>query len=367
MITRPSARDEIRLLSMRTLQGANYWSTSPVTRFDLNIGAYDEISSAMVPGFTDALVDALPGFEAHRCSVGEPGGFVRRLREGTYAAHIAEHVAIELQVMIGHDVGFGRARAAEEPGEYTVVVGHCHARVGRGAAGLALEFVRDAFDGRPLDVASALGMLRRLANVPDLPVARERIYCGVIGNGKTTAAAANELRRRTVEGAPIIRISPAEILDRGLPYATSDVAIVADREPAEVPRRFRDPQAGAHLLSVVADAVTPGGLVVIPDHDRWLREEVEAIGRRVALFSASSADAEGSDRSPTGISSPAAVDTTTSLDPQSGVVAIGRVVGDRIVVELPDRVEDVGQVHPHAAPAAQAAAAVAAALSRQRR
>src|SRR5690606_5718756 len=95
--TRPPAAEEIRLLSLSALRGANYWSRAPVTRLDLDVGAYDEISSAEVPSLGDRLRQALPGLSEHRCSVGRRGGFLERLERGTYAPHIIEHVALELQ------------------------------------------------------------------------------------------------------------------------------------------------------------------------------------------------------------------------------------------------------------------------------
>ncbi|HKP77026.1 MAG TPA: hypothetical protein VJT67_15955, partial [Longimicrobiaceae bacterium] len=106
----PDPYAEIRLLGLRTVRGANFWSRAPVTRMDVAPGAYDDLSSAQAPGFTDALIAAIPGLWEHRCSIGERGGFVTRLRRGTYAPHIAEHVGLELQSMAGHDVGYGRAR-----------------------------------------------------------------------------------------------------------------------------------------------------------------------------------------------------------------------------------------------------------------
>src|SRR5215467_12702973 len=136
---------EIRLTNLHATRGANYWSTSPVTRLDVAVGAYDHISSADVPGLTERLLAALPGLVEHECSIGERGGFVTRLRRGTYAAHIVEHVALELQTMIGHDVGFGRTRGGDVDGEYTIVFEYRHEAVGLRAATLALETVRRAF------------------------------------------------------------------------------------------------------------------------------------------------------------------------------------------------------------------------------
>ena len=133
------------MISLHATRGANFWSRRPVTRLDIAVGAYESISSADVPGFTEALVSTMPGLEEHRCSIGERGGFITRLERGTYAAHIIEHVALDLQNTIGHDVGFGRTRGGDVDGEFTIVFEHQHEAVGLRAAALALEIVQRAF------------------------------------------------------------------------------------------------------------------------------------------------------------------------------------------------------------------------------
>ena len=122
----PDPATEIRMTTLHATRGANYWSRRPVTRVDVIVGAYDDISSAHVPGVTAALVGAMPSLIEHRCSIGERGGFIIRLRRGTYIPHIVEHVALELQSLIGHDVGYGRTRGGDVPGEYTIVFEHMH-------------------------------------------------------------------------------------------------------------------------------------------------------------------------------------------------------------------------------------------------
>jgi cyanophycin synthetase len=46
--------------------------------------------------------------------VGEHGGFLERLRDGTYAGHILEHVVLELQNLAGMKTGFGKTRQIGE-------------------------------------------------------------------------------------------------------------------------------------------------------------------------------------------------------------------------------------------------------------
>src|SRR5918911_842488 len=160
------------MTALQALRGANYWSARPVTRMDVTLGAYEDISSAQAPGFTEALRAALPGLVEHRCSIGERGGFITRLRRGTYAPHIIEHIALELQSMIGHDVGYGRTRGGDEPGEYTLVFEHVHEGVGLRAAALALATVQRAYAGTLDSVAAAVDELAAIARTPDVPPLR---------------------------------------------------------------------------------------------------------------------------------------------------------------------------------------------------
>jgi|GEM_PF-6390535 len=62
-------------------------------------------------GFTDRLMQELPGLHEHGCCSGEPGGFLRRLRDGTWLGHVAEHVAPELQSRAGTPVTRGKTRS----------------------------------------------------------------------------------------------------------------------------------------------------------------------------------------------------------------------------------------------------------------
>ncbi|HWK88692.1 MAG TPA: hypothetical protein VNP72_01805, partial [Longimicrobium sp.] len=254
----PDPNAEIRLVGLRSLRGANFWSRFPVTRMDVAVGEYDEISSAEAPGFTEALLAVMPGLWEHRCSIGERGGFVTRLRRGTYAAHIAEHVGLELQTMVGHDVGYGRARGGDRPGEYTVVFEHLHAEVGLRAAALALDIVQKAFAGELEDVDYAVAELRALVDTPDVPPLTQRVLCGITGGGERAAVRDQMLRRGIGEDELIVDVAPSYILNAGLPYARSEIAVILDSDVQDVPDRYREEERNLQLVSVLADGVRRG-------------------------------------------------------------------------------------------------------------
>jgi hypothetical protein len=274
---------EIRLTGVHTICGANYWSRFPVTRLVLDIGAFDDISSAEVPAASAALVRALPGLVEHHCSVGERGGFVTRLNRGTYAAHIIEHVALELQAMIGHGVGFGRARGGERPGEYVVIIEHRHSVVGRRAALFALELVQRAFAGSELPVAEMTAALTVAAEQPDEARVAARVACAITGSGPRALVRAALAARLRAPGR-VLDIPPRQLLREGLPYRSSRLAVILGSALDDVPVYYREAGRAERLLSVIADGVSGDGVVILPAHEQAVRERLEAAGVAVAVF-----------------------------------------------------------------------------------
>ncbi|MEX2571148.1 MAG: hypothetical protein WD737_07560 [Gemmatimonadota bacterium] len=288
----PDPVAEIRIVTLTTLHGANYWSRRPVTRLDLAVGAFDDISSADVGGATEGLLKVLPGLRDHRCSVGRRGGFVARLRQGTYAPHILEHVALELQSMIGHDVGYGRARGGDRRGEYTVVFEHLHSGVGLRTAAHALDLVQAVLAERVPDVGSALAELRALARTPEPATpTRQHVACGVIGGANRAQVRDMVAARERLRGHAVVDVAPGYLLSCGLPYASSDLAVVLDACPVDVPERYRDPALARRLHSVVAEAVTAGGFVVAPAMDSELHRMIAGTGAGLATFSVNGGEA----------------------------------------------------------------------------
>ena len=137
--TRPEAT--LRIIETRILRGPNYWAREPVVRMVVDLGILEEYPSNKIPGFVDALVGLLPSLEDHACSLGRRGGFITRLREGTWAGHIAEHIALELQNLAGTDVRHGKTRSTGEHGRYNVIYEFREEAVGVEAGKIAVALV----------------------------------------------------------------------------------------------------------------------------------------------------------------------------------------------------------------------------------
>lgn len=102
-------KKDIEFLDVVTLRGPNIWTYRPVLEAWVDIGELEDFSNT-IPGFYERLSGWLPTLIEHRCSPGVRGGFLQRLREGTWPGHILEHVTLELQNLAGLPGGFGKAR-----------------------------------------------------------------------------------------------------------------------------------------------------------------------------------------------------------------------------------------------------------------
>lgn len=154
----------IDIINVISLRGPNIWTYRPVLEAWVDIGGLEDAPSNTIPGFYERLSGWLPGLIEHRCGIGERGGFLQRLREGTWPGHILEHVMIELQNLAGMQTGFGKARETSKRGVYKVVVRARHEQVSRHALYAARDLVMAAIEDRPCDVNAIVGRLREMVD-----------------------------------------------------------------------------------------------------------------------------------------------------------------------------------------------------------
>jgi cyanophycin synthetase len=195
-------------------RGPHYYSHTPMVRIQVDLGTLEEYPTNRIPGFTDALLDVLPGVGRHGCSLRTRGGFEKRLREGTWLGHVAEHVALELQTLAGSRATRGKTRSVKNrPGVYNVMFAYNEEKVGLAAGRAAFELVESLlppelkgikglgriweFDGE-FDLERRLDALKRLVRRTAL--------------GPTTKALVDEAERR---GIPVMRLDEASLIQFG--------------------------------------------------------------------------------------------------------------------------------------------------------
>jgi cyanophycin synthetase len=155
---------DIAILRMRYLRGPNVWTYRPVIEAWVDLGILEDHPSHQLPGFVERLTDWLPGMVEHRCGVGERGGFLLRLKDGTWCGHIMEHVAIELQTLAGMQVGFGKARETSQRGVYKVVIRTRQEEVGRESLVAARDLVMAAINNTPFDLKATVIRLKAMVD-----------------------------------------------------------------------------------------------------------------------------------------------------------------------------------------------------------
>ena len=155
---------KINILRVNHLRGPNIWTYRAVIEAWVDIGDLEDSPSNTLPGFYERLTGYLPGLIEHECSPGVRGGFLQRLQEGTWAAHILEHVCLELQNMAGMRTGFGKARQTSQTGIYKVAFRTRQEDVGRRALHVGRDLVEAAINHTPFDVAKAVAELHDMVD-----------------------------------------------------------------------------------------------------------------------------------------------------------------------------------------------------------
>ncbi|EXI77078.1 MAG: Cyanophycin synthetase [Candidatus Accumulibacter appositus] len=258
---------DIKFLEIRYLRGPNIWTYRPVIEAVVDIGELEDFPSNTIPGFYERLTALLPSLIEHRCSYGERGGFLRRLREGTWPAHILEHVTLELQNLAGMPGGFGKARETSLRGVYKVVVRAWHEEVTRACLLSGRELLLAAIQDTAFDVAATVAQLTDMA---------ERKLLGPSTSCIVDAATAKDRR------IPAIRLLATGNLVQ-LGYGSRSRRIwtaETDRTSAIAEGISRDKDLTKSLLSSCGVPVPEGRLVDSPN-DAW--EAAEDIGYPVVV------------------------------------------------------------------------------------
>lgn len=188
----------MHFIEIRTLAGPNVYTHRPALVTLLDLGPLAGRETHESPGFADRLLAALPGLAGHHCGLGRPGGFVERLREGTYFGHVVEHVALELQAAAGCEVTHGKTRQTRTPGVFRVVVEYANEAAARLLLGAARELVAAVLEGRAYPASEKVAEAKWLLGETDL--------------GPSTRAVVDAAHRRRI---PVLRLDEDSLVQLG--------------------------------------------------------------------------------------------------------------------------------------------------------
>lgn len=243
------------------------WSYNPALEVLIDIGDLEDYPSDLIPGFYDRLSKCLPSLHEHRCSYGEPGGFLKRVEEGTWPGHILEHLTIELQNLAGIAGGFGRARDGGRRGVYKVIVSATEEAVTL----QAFKFARDLLLTLIKDNGDAITQRDQI-------IEELRDLSDDLCLGPSTACIVNAA---TVREIPYIRLSSGNLVQLG--YGSKQRRIwtaETDQTSAIAETISRDKDLTKSLLASAGVPIPEGRVVTSPD-DAW--EAAQDIGLPVVV------------------------------------------------------------------------------------
>jgi cyanophycin synthetase len=246
------------------LRGPNIWASFPVLEAIVDLGPFKDSPSHELPGFNDRLMAWMPSLVEHRCSIGERGGFFQRLRNGTYPAHILEHICIELQCLAGSQVGFGKARELPEAGVYRVIVRYREEAVGKAALDLSQRLFLAAVHDQPFDVDAEVSQLRSLLHETQL--------------GPSTRAIVEAAEAR---GIPTRRLNSGSLVQLGWGARARRIWTAETEQTSAIAETIaQDKELTRRLLRTVG-VPAPVGRTVEDAEDAW--RAAEEIGGAVVV------------------------------------------------------------------------------------
>lgn len=261
----------MRILEIKALRGPNYWSgyRKKLIVMRLDLEDFEQKPTDKLDGFTARLREVMPSLVSHGCSYQEQGGFLRRVEEGTWAGHVVEHLALELQTLAGMDTGYGRTRETNQEGVYNVVFSYVEEDAGRYAARASVKLFEDLAEGLPAEEIkqAIVGDVQRLREI------REDVRFG-----PSTGAIVQEAENRDI---PHIRLNTQSLVQLGYGVNQQRIqATVTGRTNMIAVDLASDKDATKNLLGSMGVPVPRGYKIVDEDE---IEKTVERLGFPVAV------------------------------------------------------------------------------------
>ena len=255
---------KIEIQRVTYLRGPNIWTYRPVIEAWLDIGSLEDYPSNTIDGFYERLIGFLPSLIEHHCSPGVRGGFLQRVKEGTYAAHIVEHVTLELQNLAGMRTGFGKARQTSQRGVYKVAFRTRQEHVGREALVAGRDLVEAAINNTPFDVAVIVSQLQE--KVDDLCL------------GPSTAHIVDAATERRI---PSIRLTEGNLVQLGYGISQRRIWTAETDQTSAIAEEIASDKDLTKALLKSCGVPVPEGQLVRSAEQAW--EAAQEIGLPVVL------------------------------------------------------------------------------------
>ena len=153
----------MKITEVRVFKGKNIYSHKKCIRLNVDLEGYCETPSNKIEDFNFNLVNMIPELRTHRCGIDEDEGFIKRLNEGTYLAHICEHIILAIQNKIGIDVHYGKSREIKED-FYYIVFQYIYENTAKEVAKLAIDIINSLIKKVPINYDERIELVTEILN-----------------------------------------------------------------------------------------------------------------------------------------------------------------------------------------------------------
>jgi cyanophycin synthetase len=257
----------MKILEIKVLKGPNYWSVRrpKLIQMKLDLEEMEQRPTNTIEGFRERLEAMFPTMYSHRCSVGAPGGFFKRVEEGTWMGHVIEHIALEMQTLAGMSCGFGRTRGAnEKEGVYYVVFTYMEEDAGIYVAKAAVRVAEALIAGTDYDLEEDIQRLRELREDTRL--------------GPSTGCIVEEAARRNI---PYIRLNKHSLVQLGYGVHQKRIRATIASTTSNIAVDIACDKEETKALLEAAEIPVPSGTIIRTEVG--LKEAIEKYGYPLVL------------------------------------------------------------------------------------
>ena len=151
----------MKINNQRIFEGRNIYSHRKCIRLDVDLEGYCETPTKDIDGFNERLLSYVPELYTHRCGIDIEGGFVQRLKEGTYLAHVCEHTIIGIHNKLGIDIKYGKAREIKDD-FYYIIFEYKLKRTAILIAELAIDLINSIIKKKDINFDERIEIIKRV-------------------------------------------------------------------------------------------------------------------------------------------------------------------------------------------------------------
>lgn len=256
----------MKILELRVMSGPNYWS---IQRHKLIVMLLDleEMESKptnTLPGFHQRLEKLIPTLSNHLCTDNVAGGFLNRVKCGTWMGHVIEHIALEIQSLADMDTCFGRTVETDKKGIYHIVFSYEEARAGKYAAKAAVKIAEALIEGQEYNVQADIDKLKQIAQ-------EEHV-------GPSTYSIVKEAMDRDI---PIIRLDDKSLMQLGFGARQKRIQATITSNTSVIAVDLAGDKEATKKILESANVPVPKGEIIYDEDD--LESAIEYVGYPVAI------------------------------------------------------------------------------------